>query len=110
MFLKLSHSAVSRRFHCEFRKSNRSVTASRNHGGVLFLDLRDSSGVLQAVSAPKEGGGGGAHGRAERLRQEWVVRVSGELRLRKDPNPRMPTGASFEACVVAIVPRPAWPA
>ena len=59
---------------------------------MLFLDLRDSSGDLQAVSAPEEGGGGGAHGRAERLRQEWVVRVSGELRLRKDPNPRMPTG------------------
>ena len=72
---------------------------------MLFLDLRDSSGVLQAVSAPEASGE--AHGRAERLRQEWVVRVSGELRLRKDPNPRMPTGASTAACLtVALGLRP----
>ena len=65
---------------------------------MLFLDLRDSSGVLQAVSVPD---GGEAHARAERLRQEWVVRVSGEMRLRKDPNPRMPTGASTGSCDVS---------
>ena len=61
----------------------------RNHGGVLFLDVRDSTGVLQAVSAPEAGE---AHALAERARLEFVVRLSGELRLRKDPNPRMPTG------------------
>jgi aspartyl-tRNA synthetase len=69
---------------------------------VLFLDLRDSTGVLQAVSAPEDGE---THMRAERLRQEWVVRVSGELRLRKDPNPRMPTGAS-DACSLTLASNP----
>ena len=58
---------------------------------MLFLDVRDSTGVLQAVSAPEAGD---AHALAERARLEFVVRLSGELRLRKDPNPRMPTGAS----------------
>ena len=58
---------------------------------MLFLDIRDASGLLQAVSVPGEHSL--AHARAERLRQEYVVRVEGQLRLRKDPNPKMPTGA-----------------
>lgn len=66
----------------------------RNHGGVLFLDIRDASGLLQAVSVPGEHLE--AHARAERLRQEYVVRIDGELRLRKDPNPKMPTGAAID--------------
>ena len=57
---------------------------------MLFLDIRDASGILQAVSVPGEYPE--AHAAAERLRQEYVVRVEGELRLRKDPNPKMATG------------------
>ena len=58
---------------------------------MLFLDIRDSSGLLQAVSVP--GDHPQAHALAERLRQEYVVRCQGTLRLRKDPNPKMATGA-----------------
>ena len=61
---------------------------------MLFLDIRDASGLIQAVSVPGEHLE--AHARAERLRQEYVVRIEGELRLRKDPNPKMPTGAAID--------------
>ena len=56
----------------------------RNHGGVLFLDVRDSSGVLQAVSAP-EGASEKAHAVAERLRLEFVVRLAGSCACGRTP-------------------------
>lgn len=71
----------------------------RNLGGVLFLDIRDSSGVLQAVSLPN-GRHPAAHEAAERVRQEYVVRAEGQLRRRKDSNPNLATGKAG-ACVAA---------
>ena len=64
------------------------MEAYRNHGGVLFVDIRDHTGVLQVVCSP----GGPVEAAAARLRSEWCVHVEGVLRLRSNPNGRIPTG------------------
>ncbi len=63
----------------------------RDHGGVLFIDLRDHYGLTQAVADPDSP----AFKVAETLRSEWVVRVDGKVRRRPDgtENPELPTGA-----------------
>ena len=63
----------------------------RDHGGVLFIDLRDHYGLTQVVADPDSP----AFKTAETLRSEWVVRVDGKVRRRPDgtENPDMPTGA-----------------
>ncbi|MFC9439786.1 aspartate--tRNA ligase [Nocardia sp. NPDC057030] len=65
------------------------VARRRDHGGVIFIDLRDASGVSQAVfreGEPAE--------QAHRLRAEYCVRVTGVVELRPDgnENPDLPTG------------------
>ena len=55
------------------------VARRRDHGGVLFFDLRDRSGLVQIVCDPACGE---AFKRAEELRSEYVVRVCGTIRLR----------------------------
>ncbi len=68
------------------------VAHQRDHGGVLFVDLRDREGVVQVVVHPVEQPE--AHATASRLRNESVVRVTGEARRRPDGtvNPDLPTG------------------
>ena len=67
------------------------VDRRRDHGGVIFLDLRDRQGVAQAVFDPDAGE---AFDAAERVRAEYVLRVSGCVRKRSDDtvNPDMDTG------------------
>jgi aspartyl-tRNA synthetase len=62
----------------------------RDHGGVLFIDLRDHYGVTQVVADPDSP----AFRMAEKLRSEWVIRVDGKARPRPagTENPDMPTG------------------
>jgi aspartyl-tRNA synthetase len=62
----------------------------RDHGGVLFIDLRDHYGLTQVVADPDSP----AFMLAETLRSEWVVRIDGKLRKRPagTENPAMPTG------------------
>jgi aspartyl-tRNA synthetase len=62
----------------------------RDHGGVLFIDLRDHYGLTQIVADPDSK----AFKLAETLRSEWVVRVDGKVRRRPagTENPDMPTG------------------
>ena len=50
----------------------------RDHGGVLFIDLRDHYGITQCVVDPDSP----AFGAAEMLRSEWVVRIDGDVRQR----------------------------
>jgi aspartyl-tRNA synthetase len=62
----------------------------RDHGGVLFIDLRDHYGITQCVADPDSP----AFVQAEKLRSEWVVRIDGRVR-RRPPgtdNPDMATG------------------
>ncbi|HEY8125263.1 MAG TPA: aspartate--tRNA ligase [Methylocystis sp.] len=62
----------------------------RDHGGVLFIDLRDHYGLTQCVADPDSP----AFAQAEKLRSEWVVRLDGEVKKRPagTENPDMPTG------------------
>jgi len=62
----------------------------RDHGGLLFIDLRDHYGITQAVADPKSP----AFARAETLKPEWVVRIDAEVvaRSQETINPNLPTG------------------
>jgi aspartyl-tRNA synthetase len=63
----------------------------RDHGGLLFIDLRDHYGITQVVADPDSP----SFKEAEKLRSEWVVRVDGKVRKRPagTENPELPTGA-----------------
>ena len=62
----------------------------RDHGGVLFIDLRDHYGLTQVVADPDSK----AFKLAETLRSEWVVRIDGKVRHRPEGtiNAELPTG------------------
>jgi aspartyl-tRNA synthetase len=77
------------------------VHRRRDHGGLIFIDLRDRAGILQLVFHPESAGR--AHAEAHRLRAEDVITVTGEVR-RRDPqnvNPNLATG-EVELAVAAI--------
>ena len=63
----------------------------RDHGGLLFIDLRDHYGLTQCVADPDSP----VFQEVEKLRAEWVVRVEGKVRERPagTVNPDLPTGA-----------------
>ncbi|MCC0026582.1 MAG: aspartate--tRNA ligase [Zhengella sp.] len=63
----------------------------RDHGGVLFIDLRDHFGITQVVADPDSP----AFKVAETVRGEWVIRVDGTVKARAPEavNPNLPTGA-----------------
>ena len=63
---------------------------ARDHGGKVFLDLRDAAGIVQVVVDPQQPGLDVVH----HIRGEWVVRVTGEVAPRPDGtvNPELPTG------------------
>jgi len=65
----------------------------RDHGGLIFIDLRDDSGVMQVVFDPRASER--SHGIAEDVRPEYVLGVLGEVRRRPEgtENPSMATGA-----------------
>ncbi|MEZ5839991.1 MAG: aspartate--tRNA ligase [Hyphomicrobiales bacterium] len=62
----------------------------RDHGGLLFIDLRDHYGITQIVADPDSP----AFAEAERVRAEWVVRIDGEIKARtaETVNDKLPTG------------------
>ena len=67
------------------------VNRRRDHGGVIFVDLRDKKGLLQVVFDPDDAAMFAA---AETLRNEYVIQVEGLLRMRPEgtENPEMITG------------------
>ena len=68
------------------------VARRRDHGGLIFIDLRDRWGAIQVVFNPAHAPQ--AHTNASDLRSEYVVRVEGKVARRRPgaENPRMPTG------------------
>jgi len=67
------------------------VHRRRDHGGVIFVDLRDREGLLQVVFDPSAQG---VFAEAERVRGEWVLRVRGKIRPRPGgtANPNLRSG------------------
>ena len=68
------------------------VSRRRDHGGVIFVDLRDRSGIVQVVFNPETSPQ--AYEIADQLRSEWVVQIKGTVRVRPpgSENPAMATG------------------
>ena len=67
------------------------VHRRRDHGGVIFIDLRDHRGLVQVVFDPDNAE---TFATAERVRNEYVLQVRGRVRRRPEgtENPDMPTG------------------
>ncbi|MBI5733065.1 aspartate--tRNA ligase, partial [Candidatus Jorgensenbacteria bacterium] len=68
------------------------VDVRRDHGKLIFIDLRDRSGIAQVVFTPA---GKNVYTQAQALRSEWVIRVRGEVKKRPAgmENPKIPNGA-----------------
>ncbi len=68
------------------------VDRRRDHGGVIFLDVRDRSGIVQIVSDPERTPD--SYRGAEALRSEYVVKITGRVTSRPEEslNPKLPTG------------------
>jgi aspartyl-tRNA synthetase len=85
----------------------------RDHGGLVFVDLRDRSGLVQVVFNPEHAPA--AHAKAHELRSEWVMSVVGEVVRRSDEtvNPELPTGEvevrADEVDVLAEAATPPFP-
>ena len=67
------------------------VDRRRDHGGVIFLDLRDREGIVQVVFDPDAGD---FFEQADRVRSEYVLKLTGKVRARSEAtvNPNMATG------------------
>ncbi|MGH2949248.1 MAG: aspartate--tRNA ligase, partial [Solirubrobacteraceae bacterium] len=89
------------------------VHRRRDHGGLVFIDLRDRSGLLQLVFHPEDSPE--AHALAQRLRSEHVLTATGEVVRREEGNvnPRLRTGeielAVAEASTLAEAETPPFP-
>ena len=79
------------------------VWRRRDHGGLIFVDLRDNTGLTQLTFDPDHSGGQAFH-TAEDIRPEWPIMVSGTVRARPEDtaNPNLPTG-EIEVLVHEIV-------
>ena len=68
------------------------VSKRRDHGGLIFIDLRDRSGIVQVVADPESAGS--SFKTAEDIRNEYVIKVEGKVRLRDEDtiNENIPTG------------------
>ena len=64
------------------------VNRKRDLGGLIFIDLRDRSGIIQLVVDPKSG----VYDLASTLKNEYVIKVSGKVVLRKEANKNLQTG------------------
>ena len=68
------------------------MNSRRDHGGIIFIDLRDRYGLTQVVFDPKHGKK--VHSEAEHLRREDVLQINGKVRPRGKglENPKLKTG------------------
>ncbi len=86
------------------------VNRRRDHGGLIFIDLRDRSGLVQVVFNPELSPA--SHQVADQVRPEWVLSVAGDVTRRppETENPSLPTGevevVAWEAKVLNSCPTP----
>ncbi|MDX8376703.1 MAG: aspartate--tRNA ligase [Mariprofundales bacterium] len=93
----------------ELVRINGWVQTNRDHGGVIFLDVRDRSGLVQVVAHPDTAE---THALAHSLRQQDVVQVQGEIiaRASETINSKLPTGAiEIKASSINILNRSKTP-
>ncbi len=88
------------------------VNRRRDHGGLIFIDLRDHSGLVQVVFNPQADArreAAEAHAVGEQLRGEFVLQVTGEVQQRKPgtENPNLPTGEIEVHATAAAILNPA---
>ncbi len=85
------------------------VANRRDHGKLVFVDLRDRSGVIQVVFGPFTPD---CYEQAQKLRNEWVVRITGKVKERPEKmiNPDIPTGrVEFEPQQLEVLNESATP-
>ncbi len=77
------------------------VAARRDHGGVIFFDLRDTTGVVQVVVDPEQVGNEDVH----HIGREWVLQITGAVRPRPagTVNPDLPTGEVEVGAATVVV-------
>ncbi len=103
-----SDEALKRTHHCNALRSSDLdaevrlagwVRSYRDHGGVVFIDLRDREGITQIVFDP-DVGGDEMHTLARAIRNEWVISVKGKVRPRGEDrvNPKLDTGEIEVIC------------
>ena len=82
------------------------VHRRRDHGNLVFIDLRDREGIVQVVFNPETAPD--AHAAAENVRNEWVIQVTGGVAKRPPgtENPNLPTGDIEVAAAQAVVLNP----
>ena len=82
------------------------VNTYRDHGGVIFLDLRDRTGLIQIVCDPADSKS--SHEAASHVRDEYVLRIKGKVRARGEGlvNPRLKTGEIEVVADEVIVENP----
>ncbi len=89
------------------------VLRRRDHGGLIFIDLRDREGITQVVFSPDVNAA--SHQEAHRLRSEYVIAIKGKVRRRPEgmENPKIPTGeievAVEELKILNTSKTPPWP-
>ncbi len=79
------------------------VNRRRDHGGVIFIDLRDRTGVIQITFDSSKAGM--SHQLAESIRSEYVLAVKGQVIARSEStvNPNMPTGEVEVECTIVDI-------
>jgi aspartyl-tRNA synthetase len=84
------------------------VHRRRDHGGVIFIDLRDREGIVQVVCAPERAD---VFAQAERIRNEYCVQVVGEVRRRPEgtANPNLVSGEVEVLCQRLTILNPSVP-
>ncbi|WP_456371176.1 aspartate--tRNA ligase, partial [Thermodesulfatator atlanticus] len=89
------------------------VLRRRDHGGVIFIDLRDREGITQVVFEPEINPETHAH--AHKLRAEYCIAIKGRVRRRPEgmENPKLPTGEieveAKELRILNASKTPPWP-